>query len=95
VGAASDGRLAGGARPRRLAGLRGSGRPGRAAGRRLRLVTGAGLDGRAVRHPARQRARLAAALLRSHQILIGGTGTGKTTLVLPLTMLLPRLMSPE
>jgi hypothetical protein len=39
---------------------------------------------RAVRHPARQLARLPAARLRSHQIVIGGTGTGKSTLLLRL-----------
>jgi hypothetical protein len=41
---------------------------------------------RAVGHPDRPLTRLPADRLRSHQIVIGGTGTGKTTLVPPLTM---------
>jgi hypothetical protein len=39
---------------------------------------------RAVGHPARPLARLPASRLRSHQLVIGGTGTGKTTLMLRL-----------
>jgi hypothetical protein len=39
---------------------------------------------RAVGHPARPLARLPASRLRSHQLVIGGTGTGKTTLLLRL-----------
>jgi hypothetical protein len=39
---------------------------------------------RTVGHPARQLARLPATRLRAHQLVIGGTGTGKTTLLLRL-----------
>jgi hypothetical protein len=39
---------------------------------------------RAVGHPAAELARLPYARLRSHQVVIGGTGTGKTTLLLRL-----------
>jgi hypothetical protein len=39
---------------------------------------------RAVGHPAGTLATLPAARLRSHQVVIGGTGTGKTTLLLRL-----------
>jgi hypothetical protein len=39
---------------------------------------------RAVGHPAAELARLPYAALRSHQVVIGGTGTGKTTLLLRL-----------
>jgi hypothetical protein len=39
---------------------------------------------RAIGHPARQLTRLPASRLRSHQIVIGGTGTGKSTLLLRL-----------
>jgi hypothetical protein len=39
---------------------------------------------RAVGHPARPLARLPTSRLRSHQLVIGGTGTGKTTLMLRL-----------
>ena len=39
---------------------------------------------RAVGHPDRQLTRLPASRLRSHQIVLGGTGTGKTTLLLRL-----------
>jgi hypothetical protein len=39
---------------------------------------------RAVGHPARQLAQLPASRLRSHQLVIGGTGTGKSTLLLRL-----------
>jgi hypothetical protein len=39
---------------------------------------------RAVGHPAAGLARLPYARLRSHQVVIGGTGTGKTTLLLRL-----------
>lgn len=39
---------------------------------------------RAVGHPGRALARLPASRLRAHQIVIGGTGTGKTTLLLRL-----------
>ncbi len=39
---------------------------------------------RAVGHPDQPLARLPASRLRSHQIVIGGTGTGKTTLLLRL-----------
>jgi len=39
---------------------------------------------RAVGHPDRALARLPAGRLRAHQIVIGGTGTGKTTLLLRL-----------
>lgn len=39
---------------------------------------------RTVGHPARQLARLPASRLRSHQLVIGGTGTGKSTLLLRL-----------
>jgi hypothetical protein len=39
---------------------------------------------RAVGHPARPLARLPASRLRSHQLVIGGTGTGKSTLLLRL-----------
>jgi len=39
---------------------------------------------RAVGHPARLLTRLPAERLRSHQLVLGGTGTGKTTLLLRL-----------
>jgi hypothetical protein len=39
---------------------------------------------RAVGHPARELARLPYGRLRSHQVVLGGTGTGKTTLLLRL-----------
>jgi len=39
---------------------------------------------RAVGHPDRQLARLPASRLHAHQIVLGGTGTGKTTLLLRL-----------
>jgi hypothetical protein len=39
---------------------------------------------RSVRHPARQLTQLPADRLRSHQLVLGGTGTGKTTLLLRL-----------
>ncbi len=39
---------------------------------------------RAVGHRARELARLPYSRLRSHQVVIGGTGTGKTTLLLRL-----------
>jgi hypothetical protein len=39
---------------------------------------------RAVGHPARSLALLPAGRLRSHQVVVGGTGTGKTTLLLRL-----------
>jgi hypothetical protein len=39
---------------------------------------------RAVGHPARALTQLPAARLRSHQLVVGGTGTGKTTLLLRL-----------
>ncbi len=39
---------------------------------------------RAIGHPDRDLARLPASRLRSHQIVLGGTGTGKTTLLLRL-----------
>jgi hypothetical protein len=39
---------------------------------------------RTVGHPARELARLGYGRLRSHQVVIGGTGTGKTTLLLRL-----------
>ena len=53
------------------------------------LITGGGdvLVGsviRAVGHRARELARLPYSRLRSHQVVIGGTGTGKTTLLLRL-----------
>jgi hypothetical protein len=53
------------------------------------LLTGngdfvAGAVIRAVGHPAQLLTRLPASRLRSHQIVIGGTGTGKTTLLLRL-----------
>jgi type IV secretory pathway ATPase VirB11/archaellum biosynthesis ATPase len=41
---------------------------------------------RAVGNPDRRLARL-----RARQIVLGGTGTGKTTQVPPITTLLPRL----
>jgi hypothetical protein len=46
------------------------------------LVTGAVI--RAVGHPDRPLARLPASRLRAHQIVLGATGTGKTTLLLRL-----------
>jgi hypothetical protein len=46
------------------------------------LVTGAVI--RAVRHPDRALARLPADRLRAHQVVLGATGTGKTTLLLRL-----------
>jgi hypothetical protein len=39
---------------------------------------------RTVGHPARLLTRLPSARLRSHQLIVGGTGTGKTTLLLRL-----------
>jgi hypothetical protein len=39
---------------------------------------------RTVSHPVRQLAQLPASRLRSHQLVIGGTGTGKSTLLLRL-----------
>ncbi len=47
-----------------------------------RLVTGAVI--RAVGHPARPVASIPYARMRSHQVVIGTTGTGKTTLLLRL-----------
>jgi ABC-type multidrug transport system fused ATPase/permease subunit len=49
---------------------------------------------RAIGHPATPLARLRYERLRSHQVVIGGTGTGKTTLIPLLTRLLPRLKFP-
>ena len=46
------------------------------------VVTGATI--RTVRHPARPAAAIPYARLRSHQVVIGSTGTGKTTLLLRL-----------
>jgi hypothetical protein len=46
------------------------------------IVAGAVI--RAVRHPARAIARVPYSRLRSHQVVIGTTGTGKTTLLLRL-----------
>ena len=46
------------------------------------VVTGSVI--RALGHPAADLARLPYARLRSHQVVIGGTGTGKTTLLLRL-----------
>ncbi len=46
------------------------------------FVAGAAI--RAVGHPARPLTRLPASRLRSHQLIVGGTGTGKTTLLLRL-----------
>jgi hypothetical protein len=46
------------------------------------VVTGAVI--RAVGHPDQALARLPASRLRAHQIVLGGTGTGKTTLLLRL-----------
>jgi hypothetical protein len=57
------------------------------------IVTGAVI--RAVGLPARDLARLPYQRLRSHQVVIGGTGTGKTTLVPLLTTPLPRLAAPR
>ena len=50
--------------------------------RRGDFVAGAVI--RAVGHPARELAVLPASRLRSHQIVVGATGTGKTTLLLRL-----------
>lgn len=47
-----------------------------------RIVAGATI--RAVQHPARATAAIGYASLRSHQVVIGTTGTGKTTLLLRL-----------
>ena len=46
------------------------------------VVTGAAI--RTVRHPARPAAAIPYERLRSHQVVIGSTGTGKTTLLLRL-----------